>query len=66
MLNALDVLYRGVQRRCHRLMHRLRLMSFDEIRCPPVSAQQLLQFLSADAGKHGWIGDLVTVQMQDR
>ena len=36
------------------------------MRCVAVAAEQLVEFLTADAGEHGRIGDLVAVQVQDR
>ena len=42
------------------------LIAFDEMRRVAVAAQQVIEFLVADAGEHGGIGDLVAVEMQDR
>ena len=41
------------------------LVTLDEVGCPPVAAQQLLQFLVGDPRQDGGIGNLVTVEMQD-
>ena len=41
-------------------------MAFDEMRRVAIAAQQVIELLVADAGKHGGIGDLVAVEMQDR
>jgi len=46
-------------------VHDVRLMAFDEMRRVSVATHQLIEFLVADAGKHGGIGDLVAVEMQD-
>ncbi len=66
MLERPDPLHRGIQRGCHRLMHQRRLVALDEDRRPAIAAQQLLKFLARDARKHGRVGNLVAVQMQDR
>ena len=55
-----------VQRRRHQLVHRLRIVAFDEVRLVAVAAEQLRQLLVADAREHRRAGDLVAVQMQDR
>ncbi len=47
-------------------MHRLRIISFNKQRRPPITAQQLFQLVPPDPREHRRIGDLVTVQMQDR
>ena len=47
-------------------MHHPRIVALDEVRCVAVAAEQLVEFLTADAGEHGRIGDLVAVQVQDR
>ena len=48
------------------LMHQRRIVALDEMRIVAVAAQQLGQFLAADARQHGRIGDLEAVEMQDR
>src|SRR5580700_9760188 len=55
-----------LQSRSHFLMHRSRVIAFDEVRFVTVSGQQSLQFFMRDAGKDGGICDLVAVQMQHR
>ena len=47
-------------------MHQRRIVALDEMRIVAVAAQQLGQFLAADAGQHGRIGDLEPVEMKDR
>ena len=47
-------------------MHDRRIVALDEMRVVTIAAQQLRQFLAADAGQHGRIGDLETVEMKDR
>jgi hypothetical protein len=65
-LDPFDLLHRRVERRGHGRMHQLGLVALDEVGCPPVAAEQLFQFLVLDAGQHGWVGNLVAVEMQDR
>ncbi len=47
-------------------MHQRGFVTLDEVGRPPTPTQQLVQFLAADAGEDGRIGDLVAVEMQDR
>jgi hypothetical protein len=47
-------------------MHHGRLVAGDEHRCVAVSLEQSAQLAFGDACKHGRVGDLVTVEMQDR
>ena len=65
-LDALDLADDRVQGGGHELVHRLRVVSLDEIRCVPVATEQLVQLLMADPGQDAGIGDLVAVEMQDR
>ena len=66
LLDRCDLFHCHVERGSHRFVHRRWLVPLDEIRRPPVTAKQLLQFLAGDAGEQRGIRDLVTVQMQDR
>ena len=66
LLDCFDLLDRHIERRGHRLMHQVRLVTLDEIGRPAVAAQQLFQFFAGDAGEDGRIGDLVAIEMQDR
>ena len=66
ILNFFDLFHRRVERRSHGLMHPLGLMALDKVGRPPVSAEQLFQFLAGDAGQDGRVGNLVAVEMQDR
>ena len=47
-------------------MHQRGIVALDEIRIVAVAAEQLRQLLSADPGKHGRVGDLEPVQVEDR
>ena len=47
------------------LMHQARIVTLDEMRVVAVAAEQFGQFLPADAGQHGRVGDLEPVQMKD-
>ena len=53
LLDFPDLLHGRIERRGHRLVHQLRLVALDEVRRPPVAAEQLLQFLAGDAGQDG-------------
>ena len=57
---------RRVERRRHGFVHQRGLVTFDEVRRPPISAEQLLQFLASDAGEQRRVGNLVAVEMQNR
>jgi hypothetical protein len=63
-LGSADVLDRGFHHRGHALMHRVRVIAFDEERRPAATAQELLQFLALDAREHRGIADLVAIQVQ--
>jgi len=56
----------GVQRLGHLPVHGLRFVALDEVGRVAVAAKQRFQFLVADAGQHGGVGDLVSVKVQDR
>ena len=64
LLDFFDLLHRRVERRGHGLMHRRRLVAFDENGHPAVAAKQLLQFLAGDASEESRVGNLVTIEMQ--
>ena len=66
ILELLDIFDGLVDGGGHELMHRLRLIAFHEVRRPAAAAEELVQFVVLDAGQHGWIADLVAVQVQDR
>ena len=65
-LDLFDVLYHGVERCGHRLVHQFGLEALNEIRRPAVTTQQLIEFLAADAGEDRWAGNLVAIEMEDR
>jgi hypothetical protein len=46
-------------------MHQRGLVALDKNGRPPVTTEQLFQLLALDAGEDGWVGNLVTVEMQD-
>ena len=52
--------------RGHRLMHAFGIGSFDEVRRPPVAAQQVFQLLVADPRQQRRVVDFVSVQVKDR
>ena len=65
-MDIFDLLDDPVQRCGHQLVHRRRLVAFNEMRLVTIPAQQLFQFLPADAGQNGRVGDFISVQVQDR
>src|ERR1019366_6649939 len=56
----------GFHRASHELVHLFRLVTFDKERLPAAAPQKLLEFLILDAGQHGRVADLVSIQVQDR
>ena len=48
------------------LMHQGRDVAFDEMRFVAVAADQVGQFLAADAGEHRRVGNLEPIEMKDR
>src|SRR5262249_29402540 len=48
------------------LVHAERIRSFDKVRRPPVTAEQVLQLSVSDSGQQRGIVDLISVQMKDR
>ena len=66
LLNVLDLLHRRVERRRHGLVHRPGLVTLDENGGPPAATEELLQLLAGNAGEDGRVGDLVTIEVQDR
>ncbi len=65
-LYVMDFVDDPVQRRSHQLVHFFRLMTFDEIGLVAVSGEKLREFVVAHASHHRGIGDLVSIQVQDR
>ena len=61
--NLLDNVVEGCR---HELVHVLRFLAFNEVRFPTIAGEQLGQLLVAHAPQHGWIRNLVFIQMQDR
>ena len=59
------LLKNGVQGRGHQLVHGRGIRPFHDVGPVAVARQQLFQLLAADAGKHGGVGDLVAVEVQD-
>ena len=47
-------------------MHLRRLIALDELRCVPVALKQTFQLSPLHAGEKGGIGNLVTIQMENR
>ena len=48
------------------LVHQLGIIALHRVRRVPVAAQQRLELIVRDPGQHRRVGDLVTVQVQDR
>jgi hypothetical protein len=46
-------------------MHEVGLVTGDIVWDPATAAEELVKFLRIDAGEDGWVGDLVTVQVED-
>jgi hypothetical protein len=65
-LNRVDLMKDGIESCGHQLMHFFGLVAFDEIRLVPIADEQASQLFFADAREHCWIGNLVTIQMQNR
>ena len=66
VLDFFDFLDHGIERGGHFLVHFSGLVTFHKIGRPTVATEQLLQFLASNAREHGWVGNFVTVQMQNR
>ena len=65
----LDVAYlrdHGLERRRHPLMHDLGVIPLDEEGPVAEANKQTFELSVRDSREHGWVGDLVTVQVQDR
>jgi len=65
-LDATDVAQRGIQRLGHLPVQARGIIALDEVRHVAVAAHELLQLRVRDAGQDGGVGDLPSVQMQDR
>src|ERR1700729_1214154 len=66
MLNLVNFCYDLIKRTGEALMHHGRNIAFHEMRFITVTADQVGQFLAADAGEHSRIGDLEPIEMKDR
>jgi hypothetical protein len=65
-LNALDLCKNGVQRACHEFVHFVRLMALDKIRRITVATKKVVEFFGTNPGQNRRVGDLVSIEMQDR
>src|SRR4051794_24013229 len=66
LLDFLNLLDGHVERCGHCFVHQRRLMTYDEVRRPPVATEQLLQLLARNAGEKCRVRDLVAIEMQNR
>jgi hypothetical protein len=61
--DAPDLLDNRVQRRGHQLVHCLRVVALDKVRCVSVAAEKMVELLVADSREDRRIGDLVAVEV---
>ena len=66
LLDGADARERNIQRIHHLRVHFFGIFAFDKQRLVPVTLKEIADLLVAHAPKHGRIGDLVTVEMEDR
>src|SRR6266478_7303340 len=66
ILDPVNLRYDRIKRAGQTLMHHGRDVAFHEKRFIAVTADQVGQFLVADAREHGRIGDLEPIEMKDR
>src|SRR6202041_2473317 len=65
VLNRTNLSHDCVQRRGHPLMHGCGLVSLDEIWLPAISGEEMSEFLIVHSPQHGWIRDLVAIQVKN-
>ena len=65
-LDRADVGDHRVERRRHLRVHLGGIIALDEVRRVAVAAEQGVELVVADPGKHRRVGDLVAVEVQDR
>src|SRR5208282_1019436 len=65
-LNRSNFVNDGVQSTGHKLMHRLGLVSLDEIWFPAVPGEELGEFVIVHTRKHRGIRDLPAIEMENR
>jgi hypothetical protein len=65
-LDVPDGVHDDVEGACHPGMHLRWIVALDEMRIPPVAAQQLRELAPWDACEHRRVRNLVAVQVQDR
>ena len=65
-LDVADGLQHGVERPRHLHVQQRRIVPFDEVRLPSAASQQLRELAAWNPREHGWVRDLVAVQVQDR
>ena len=66
VLDPRDLVQAPLQRGRHQLMHFHRVVAADDHGLVPVALHQLDELTLRDAGEHGRVSDLVTVQVKDR
>ena len=66
MLDVANIVDHFLQRLGHQFVHDLRIVTLDKMGFITVAAHQMIELVVRDARENGRIGDLVTVEMQDR
>src|SRR3954468_23826663 len=64
-LNGFDLLNAALKSCCHALVNKRRIVTFYNMRRPPVAFEKVFEFLWRNSRQDGWIGNLVAVQVQD-
>ena len=65
-LDGADLADRRVHGGRELLVHQLGIVAFDRVHGVPVAAQQRVELVGPDPGQHRRVGDLVSVEVQDR
>ena len=65
MLNRSDLVEALFQRGGHCLVHRLRVGAFHQVGRLAIPPEEFFQLPLTDAGKHRWVVDFVSIQVED-
>ncbi len=65
-LDGSDFIENPVEGGRHRRVHGIGLVSHDEVRLPPIAAQQALQLIPRNARQHGRVRNLVAIEVENR
>src|SRR5579859_361967 len=65
LLNVTDLVHTTFHHLGHLAVHLIRIIAFHNVRRPSQASHQHVEFLGWHARQYGWVGNLVSIQMQN-